>query len=189
MRYFTYGLISAANDWIEQTAEDQRSAERRLLAVTRRYEKQLNTLEPRLSREAWRFFRFGRGRESLHDARLISACIGDGLEFAANGKVPFRLNRQRTTALLKFLNYEQDRIYLFDLRKVSRFSGDLFRSEDSYAGSIGDLYTYELTAANSRELQLGFLFASGASMVIQCERLLLRKRRLQREYELGDIYE
>src|ERR1044072_7653819 len=108
MLYFTYELISPANEWIDQTDDEVRAAERRMSAVIKKYQNQLDTLEPRLSRQAFQFFRFGYGSKSLHDARLLSANIGDGLDFTANGKTPFRLNRQQMTASVKFLNFEQD---------------------------------------------------------------------------------
>ena len=37
-------------------------------------------------------------------------------------------------------------------------STDLFVDEESFAKSLGDLYIYELTATDEKDLQLGFLF-------------------------------
>ena len=187
MRYFTFELIAAANDWVEQSAAATADAEARLAAVTRQYQRQLEPLESRVSREAWKFFRHGFGSESLHDARLLSLRVGDGLGFVATGKEPFFLNRRRASVIMEFLTYEQDAHFVFDLRRVSRLSCDLFVEQESYAKSIGDLYTYELTAADD-DLQLGFLFASGATIVAQFRKLVFRKRRLNRRYEVGEMY-
>ena len=79
-------------------------------------------------------------------ARLISASVGDGLDYPADGISPFYLNRRTMAARLEFLNYEQDRFYTFDLRGVSSYRGDLFVEEDRYAKSIGDLYLCEISA-------------------------------------------
>jgi hypothetical protein len=188
MKYFSYNLVAAANDWIEQSAEEHRQAEQRFWSIAEDYGRELEGLKSRVSRAAWDFFRHGFGRYGLHDARLLSLSIGDGLDYVPDGTAPFRLNRQRTSARIEFLNYEQDLHYLFDLRGVRRLQSDLSVEEETYAKSIGDLYTYELTAADEASLQLGFLFASGASITIQFRRLVFRRHRIKRQYETGEMY-
>jgi len=71
---------------------------------------------------------------------------------------------------------------------VSRVSTDLFVDEESFAKSLADLYIYELTATDKKRLQLGFLFGSGASVMIEFQRLVFRRRRIKRKYELGEMY-
>ena len=100
MHYFTYDLIAASNDWIEQSATAQRAAEQRLDSVFREYLRQLDKLENRISRPAFQFFRYGFGSDSLHDARLLSLRVGDGLDYTPDGSRPFYLNRQRTSAIV-----------------------------------------------------------------------------------------
>lgn len=188
MKYFTYELISAANDWIEQDKRELGRAEKRLKTATNKYQGELENLKPRISQAAWHFFRHGFGRNSLHDARLLSLRIGDGLNYHSDGKVPFRLNTQRTSAVLEFLNFEQDFHYVFDLRQAELVRCDLFTEEDRHAKSIGDLYICELTVADEDRLRLGFLFASGATIVIHFRRLVFRKRGIERLYEIGEMY-
>ena len=188
MKYFTYELIAAANDWVEQTKPALRMAEKRFASVVTKYQRELETLKPRLSGVAWNFFRHGFGQQGLHDARLLSLKVGDGLNYTPDGALPFLLNRQHTSTIVEFLNFEQDLHYVFDLRGVSRVSSDLFVEEESFAKSLGDLYIYELTATDEKGLQLGFLFASGASLVIEFQRLVFRRRRIKREFELGKMY-
>ena len=187
MRYLTYDLIAAANDWVEQSPAELQQAEARFTAAVKEYQRQLDHLKSRVSREAWQFFRYGFGSESLHDARLLSLQVGDGLRYIADGKQPFRLNRQRTSVLVEFLNYEQTAHYSFDLRQVKRLNCDLFADVQSYAKSIGDLYTYELTAVDDN-LQLGLLFATGATIVTEFGKLVFRKKRLKLQYEAGEMY-
>jgi len=188
MKYFTSDLVAAANNWVEQTEEEHRRAEKRFWSAVEDYRRELDGLKARVSRAAWEFFRHGFGRYGLHDARLLSFTIGDGLDYVPDGSRPFLINQRRTAARVEFLNYEQDLYYLFDLRGVSRVSGDIFIEEESYAGSIGDLFTYELTEADNNNLQLGFLFATAASVMIQFQRLVFRRRRVKREYDIEDIY-
>ena len=188
MKYITYDLVAAANDWVEQTEEEHRQAEKRFWAAVEDYRRELDGLKSRVSRPAWEFFRHGYGRYGLHDARLLSFTVGDGLDYVPDGSRPFLLNRQRTAARVEFLSHEQDLHYSFDLRQVSRVRSDLFIEEESYAKSIGDLFTYELTDAGNGNLRLGLLFATGASVIVQFRRLVFRRRRVRREYEVGDIY-
>lgn len=185
MKYFTYNLIAPYNDWVEQTEEESRLAEKKFWATVEDYHHELEGLQSRISKSAWNFFRYGFARYGLHDARLLSLSVGDGLNYLPDGVSPFLLDRQRTTARIKFVNFEQDLHYLFDLRGVKRVKADLFVEKNSYAKSIGDLFTYELTAVNEDILQLGFLFASGASVTVQFRKLVFRRNRIKRKYEFG----
>jgi len=188
MKYFNYELISAANNWIKQDKQEFSQAEKRLEAALRKYQRELENLKTRVSQPAWRFFRDGFGRHSLHDGRLLSLRTGDGLDYHADGENPFRLNTQRTSADLEFLNFEQDSHYLFNLKGVNRLRCDIFTEDNRHAKSIGDLYIYELTAADKDQLRLGFLFASGATIIVQFRRLVFRKRRIERKYVPGEMY-
>ena len=187
MRYFTHELISAANGWGGESVAERRKAEARFTSVLKRYQEDLETLEARVSRDAYQFFRYGFGSEGLHDARLLSLRAGDGLNYVADGKQPFRLNRQNLSVVIEFLNYEKSAHYVFDLRKVSRIMCDLFVEEERYAQSVGDLYTYELIGVGD-DLQLGMLFASGATITAQFGKLVFRKKRLARRYEIDEIF-
>jgi hypothetical protein len=123
----------------------------------------------------------------LHDVRLISLSIGDGLDYRPDGACPFRVNRQRTAARILFLNHEQDLLYTFDLKGVDRMTNDLLRCE-APNWCLGDLFTYEITVVDKNLLQLGFLFASGATIVAQFTNLIFRRQRIKREYPARDVY-
>ena len=71
---------------------------------------------------------------------------------------------------------------------MSRVQADLYVEEDRYAKRIGDLFTYELTAVDEARLQLGLLFASGASVIIRFRRLVYRRRRIKRQYEFKEVF-
>lgn len=188
MKYFTYDLLSAANDWIVQSDDERRRAEAEWTKAVKNYFRDLEKLKTRVSAPALDFFQHGANETGLHDGRLISASVGDGLDYPADGTLPFYPNRRAMAARLEFLNYEQDRFYTFDLRGVSSYQGDLFVEEDRHAKSVGDLYLCEISAVDKDSLQLGFLFASGSSIVVQFRRLIFRKRRIDRKYEIGEMY-
>jgi hypothetical protein len=188
MKYFTYDLLAAANDWTVQSEEERGRAEAEWAKAIKNYFRDLEKLKTRVSAPALDFFQNGANGAGLHDGRLISASVGDGLDHPADGISPFYLNRRAMAARLEFLNYEQDRLYTFDLRGVSNYQGDLFVKEDMHAKSIGDLYLCEISAVDKDSLQLGFLFASGSMIVAQFRRLIFRKRRIDRKYEIGEMY-
>jgi hypothetical protein len=187
MKYLTYELIATTNEWTNPTQRELRQAKKRLHSAFEKYRRELETLRPRLSKAAWDFFMHGRDEYGLHDARLLSFRIGDGLDYGPDGSSPFRLN-QHTSAMLEFLNYEQSFLYTFGLRRVSRVQSDLFSYEESVSVDLGDLYLLELTASEGKKLQLGFLFASGASLVIEFRRLVFSRRRINRKYRIGEMY-
>lgn len=188
MKYLTYELLAAANAWIDQTEREERLAQKRFASAVEKYWRDLETLKPRVSAAAWNFFRYGRDEEGLHDARLLSLRVGDGLDYSPDGTSPFRLNRQRPSAIVEFLNYEQSFHYTFDLRGLRRVQTNLFAEERLYPKTLGDLYLCELTAMDEKTLQLGFLFATGATLVIQFRRLVFRRRRTKRQYQVGEMY-
>ena len=152
----------------------------------KRYLASLGELKPRISGQAWNFFANGYGLWGLHDGQLISLSIGDGLDYRPDGTYPFRINHQRTIALITFLNYEQDLLYTFELRGVCRMHSDLITEVPNR--SLGDLYTYELVTLENDLLQLGFLFATGSTIVVQFNKLIFRRRRLKRKYPSMEKY-
>lgn len=186
MKYFTYNLLCAANGWDEDADEEQAGKDWDVAVAS--YWKNLEELKDRVSRPAWEFFRYGREEKGLHDGRLISAAVGDGLDFTPAGASPFRLNRQKLNARIVFLNYEQSRLYTFDLRGVESYENELFVEEWRYAKSVGDLYLLELSAVDDKLLQLGFLFASGANIAVQFRRLVFRRKIIDRKYDQGAMY-
>lgn len=189
MKYFTYELVAAANDWIEQTDQQRRHAERRFGRIADEYRSELEELKTRLSKPAWQFFRNGFGDTGLHDGQLLSFSIGDGLDYTPDGTSPFRINHQRSLARIEFLNYKQAFHHEFELRGLKRASTNLYVEEDIRSHNrIGDLFIYEMTAANEVYLRLGFLFATGGEIEIEFRRLVYRRHRIRRQYDLAKTF-
>jgi hypothetical protein len=189
MKYFTYKLITAANDWIEQTDKERVRAEKRICQVRDDYGRALYEIKPLLSKPAWNFFWHGVNETGLHDARLLSFSIGDGLDYEPDGNLPFRLNHQRTVVRIGFLNYEQEFHHVFEMRGIKSTRLNLFPDEDTFIKSIGDLYTYEIMAGDEGHLQFGLLFATGAEIEVVFKRLIYRRHRIRRKYRLGLMYD
>ncbi len=188
MKYFTYELVAAANDWIDQTDKQRKQAEKRFWRVADDYHRELEDVKKRLSKPAWNFFRNGFAETGLHDGRLLSFSVGDGLDYIPDGTSPFRINHQRSLARIEILNYEQLFNHVFELHGLKRASMNLYVEEQTSVRSIGDLFIYELTPANEEYLRMGFLFATGAEIEIDFRRLVYRRHRIQRKYDLGKVY-
>jgi hypothetical protein len=188
MKYFTLDYYQEGWDIWDKTEEERREMEKRDDLILEEYLRELESLKHRIGKRAWEFFRYGRGEYGLHDGRLLSFCVGDGLDYVPDGSSPFLINRQQTSAKIEFLNHEQSFHYTFTLLGVGRVQTDLFVDKDMRAESIGDLMICELTAVDEDYLQLGFPFASGTSIVIKFQQLIFKRRRIKRQYKVGEIY-
>lgn len=179
LKYFTPELIAKANNWVEQSEEEWRRAEDEFWQTAERYSLDLKKLRPRVSPAAWKFFRYGYAETGLHDATLLTLSIGD-----APGGSPANLPSlsprwRRAAARVELINYEKTFHYTFGMRGLKRAGTDLFRDPHWDFDMIGDLYTYELTEAESGHLRFGLLFAAGATAVFEFEHLAFRRRRLR----------
>lgn len=188
MKYFTKEFIRAYNSPTRSAAERKRM-DRKLRRNSRAYGRQLEKLRTRLSRQAWNFFYCGFARWGLHDARLLSFVAGDGLDYQANGKYPFRRNNQKLKVRIQILNYQQNLLYTFTCTGIRKAVFD-FPTEDPLwvRGQVDDLHSYELTAVNRRFLRLEFLFVSGSTILVEFARLKFRRQRIKRRYPIGRIY-
>jgi hypothetical protein len=190
MKYFTLEYYQEGWEmWGDDKTEEERlEIEKRHSLIFEEYLRELENLKHRVGKRAWEFFRYGRGEYGLHDGRLLSFCVGDGLDYVPDGSSPFLINRQETSAKIEFLNYEQNFHYTFSLLGVGRVQSNIFADKEMRAESIGDLMICELTAVDENYLQLGFPFASGTSIVIQFQRLIFKRRQIKRQYEVGEMY-
>ena len=180
--------MSAANNWINQSDKQLNLAENRFWKTVDDYNLSLDRLKPRISISAWQFFRHGFAETGLHDGRLLTFNIGDGLNFVTDGKVPFRLNKQGVGACIEILNYEQTFHHVFELRGLKNATMNIVLEEITGNKCIGDIFTYELTALDNEYLRLGFLFAKGAEIEISFRKLVYKRHHLKRQYDLNDIY-
>ena len=188
MKYFTYKLIATANGWDEKGPRAEKKARVRFEQACRDYQRQLLRLRNRVSPPAWRFFRYAIQDESLHDATLIELTIGDDIV----GHTPPRdyfwyRNSAKTRARLKFVNFRGNLTRSFECIGVRRFRCDM--SVDSPLGrNLGDLYAYELRAMDQNNLGLSFLFASGAEIEIEFQKLNFRSERIRLTSKAKSVY-
>ena len=94
MKYFTLDYLQDGWEmWFDKTEEERREIEKRHDLILEEYLRELESLKHRVGKRAWEFFRHGRDEYGLHDGRLLSFCVGDGLDYVPDGSSPFLINR------------------------------------------------------------------------------------------------
>lgn len=189
MRYFTKDFPKADNNPRLSKAQ-QKAMHRLFLRRSAAYDRQLRALRHRLSKQAWNFFYFGFGRWGLHDAQLLTCTFGDGLDYKPNGLHPLRVNKEKVKARIQILDRHQNLLCTFTCRGISKAVFDYPTDDPLWndRGCVDMLLTYEMTAASDRYLRLEFLFASGATIKVEFERLHFKRERIRRRYSETTIY-
>lgn len=130
------------------------------------YRERLEKLRPRLKDRNYRFFSSG-----LHDARLISFSVGDGLHIDFENGSPANINDfYKTSVLIKVLNADFDFIYDLKYQKVSKCIFDFPSDEPLWGDNIDDWGYDEISEIDEKVLRHEVLFSSGATILIEFER-------------------
>jgi hypothetical protein len=143
------------------------------------YQKQLTKLEGRISRPAWNFFAFGFRGWGLHDARLLTFSVGDGLGHLVNRGKQFNIDKQKAKVWILILNRKQSLLYSFVCTDIRRVVFEYPVQNTRWdSRQIELLETYELTAVNKHCLSLEFLFSSNATLLVEFGRLKFKRQRV-----------
>jgi len=174
MKYFTNEVLETGKDF------------ERICGL---YREQLKGLRALVSKQAWEFFYLGFGRWGLHDASILRFSAGDGLNYLADGRTPFRINKRRTAVEIQILNRHQNLLYTFACNSVRKIVFD-YAPDDPPMGwkAIDDINTYELTSGSKAPLSLEFLFVSEATILVEFARLKFSRRRVRRQYDSSEAY-
>jgi hypothetical protein len=165
MQYFKKELWRALNS---KDLKAARSSTRTWDRNLRSYRTQLEALETRLSKSAFRFF----SRVSLHDGRLLEWTLGEAINLEIANAAQFKRRDKPPTARIRVITYQRDVIYELHYLRVreAQFafpsSEPLFRAPGQ---GIDDWGYDELTAVDRQYLKHEALFASGATMSIVFE--------------------
>ena len=137
------------------------------------YAERLKTLRPRLKEKNYEFFKNG-----LHDGRLISFSVGEGLHLNLENNPPLNLRDfNKTSVSMKVINGEFDAVYNLKYERVSKAVFD-FPSESPLWGiSIDDWGYDELSEINEKTLRHEVLFSSGTTILIEFEKFSFKKKR------------
>jgi hypothetical protein len=175
MKYLKY---LEERDW---DSVDEKLAKRQNAA----YRRQLERLRPRLSKKAWDYFWFGFAKSGIHDAKLISLSIGDGLK-----QLPRRLGPADKLGIrAEFLNQNRKYRFVFSYSRIKRFcfnfdatlgahfielaSGKPLFEPKHYVENnhLDDVLADELSAVDKTYLRHEFIFASGASFAVEAAKI------------------
>jgi hypothetical protein len=171
MKYFTKELWLGYNN---QGPLNSKTAIEQGQRNMQKYLTQLEQLSPRLSKQAFRFFK----QESLHDGRLLAFVIGDYLEHDIHDSKRFDINAHRSSVQMKVLGPNLDVLYTLRYRKVRKVLFDFPSEEPLFydeGEQIGDWGYDELTAADNTYLGHEILFASGAIIKIEFKTFVYKK--------------
>lgn len=162
--------------WVDFNSDDDKVSQRAAESAAenyRKYEARLETFRPRLKERNYAFFKKG-----LHDARLISFGVGDGLHLDLElGKPVTIKDFYRTSVFVKVMNAEFDAIYELTYKEVSKVVFD-FPSESPLWGKNVDDWGYdELSTVDSNTWRHEILFSSGTTALIEFEDFKFRKRK------------
>ena len=172
MQYFTPELIEVANEWVRG---DWRKANREFELRCVRYRKQLQAIESRVSKTAWKVI----SQLNTHDATLLSIQAGDFVSGTPAETVPaFLVNRRRTSVSLRFADQAGDvyRLTYRGIRELTLNFSETHRWMGSGQKSFGDWYVDEWALAGKKHLSHEVLFASGAGFRIVFEHVTAVRR-------------
>lgn len=163
MKYFTKEL------WASHNRRDDTVLKKALQEEERNrqeYTRQLESLRPRLSKEAYHFFT----AESLHDGRLLAFSSGDSIHHEIHGLEKFDINVHKPSVEMRVLGSNLDVLYTLRYEKTRRILFD-YPSDDPLfhheGGHIGDWGYDELTAVDDIYLRHEVLFASGTTIAVE----------------------
>jgi len=166
--------------------DQERIRRRRWQAYVRHLEK----LKDRISKPAFHFFAYGFCDDSLHDGRMLSFSAGDGLDYVPDGSTPFlhpraQPGRPKSGVQIRILNCQEDALYTFRYKGVRRIVCQ--KSPHPHFANADDfdcLDVYALTESDKHFLRHEYRFSSGASILIEFQRLIFRRQPIQRRYSI-----
>jgi hypothetical protein len=147
-----------------------------------KYRDELTQLEPRLGPAAYEFFT----TESLHDGRVLSFVVGDGIDHKVGGATPFDINARQTAVRIEMFGAHIDVHYTLRYEGIRRVVFDFPSDEPLFhfeGGNLGDWGYDEISAPDAEYLRHEVLFSSGTSIIIEFQKFSYSK-----EYCEGNRY-
>jgi hypothetical protein len=171
MKYFTKDLWLA---WNNQGSIDPKKAIEIGNEAFDNYRHELERLKPRLGAQTYEFFT----RESLHDGRVLSLIVGDGINHEVGGVKPFDINARQTAVRIQVFGSEMDVLYTLSYEGIRRVVFDFPSDEPLFyheGDNIGDWGYDEISAPDAKYLRHEVLFSSGTSVVIEFKKFSYSK--------------
>jgi hypothetical protein len=138
------------------------------------YAERLEKLRPRLKERNYEFFKKG-----LHDGRLISFSVGEGLHLKLENNPLLTLRDfSKTRVWIKVINGEFDAIYDLKYERVSKVVFDFPSDLPIFSwNSIDDWGYDEISEVDENILRHEVLFSSGSTILIEFEKFSFKKKK------------
>jgi hypothetical protein len=145
------------------------------------YCKHLEEIVDRIPPKAYEVFRTENEKLDLHDGYLLSLSIGDCLDESPNSMARLRFGRGPSKIEMKILNYEKNLLHNFVFKSPRKVIVDIPSAEPIWfqeGTTLGQIYTYELTAQSPQTLSAEWLLDSGGTIQIEFEKLIYNRKRV-----------
>jgi hypothetical protein len=160
-----------------------------------RYARSLPALQPRLSKQAWKYFKMNES-QPLFDANLISFTTGDVLPHKIT-KSPFAFSSKLRSvyAEINFLDFGNKYIYTFRYRDISHIYFTLPREHlqqltylmpnppitklAKCSGKFDSLFAEEISSAGRDYLRHELFFISEAVVAIEFKKISVLRQRIR----------
>jgi hypothetical protein len=181
MRYFesTKDAIIYENS-ANADPEVAKKQDREFLRKVRLYYKHLDKIADRLGPGAYKFFRWGWGETCLHDGFLLCLSMGDAVAQAEDDYHRLRFGRpgnSKSVVRLRALSYEKELLHTFTFKGLRKVVVDIPSAKPLWftAGkTLGQIYSYEVSAASSKYLRCEWLLDSGGTITVEFQKLMYR---------------
>jgi hypothetical protein len=137
------------------------------------YAERLEKLRPELKERNYRFF-----KNSLHDGRLVSFSVGDGLHIDFEKVTPSIADFYKTAVAVKVLNAEFDFLYDLKFGNVSKCVFDFPSDEPLWGANIDDWGYDEISKLDEKLFRYEILFSSGATALIEFEKFSYKRSKV-----------
>ena len=168
--------IITKRHWLGWNSDDEkesawalRSSDENLEAYAERLEKLRSELKER---------NYGFFKKGLHDGRLISFSVGDGLHIDLDSVTPKITDFYKTSVLIKVLNAEFDFLYELKYANVSKCIFNFPSDEPLWGNNIDDWGYDEISKLDERLLRHEILFSSGTTILIEFEKFSYKRSKV-----------
>jgi len=179
MRYFTRQQHDASNSTDPDIAAAAIAEFNRSCDL---YRREFNALKNRLPDDVWTFF----DSVSLHDGTMLALRVGDDIDKQFPTYRSILVNKRKLLVELEVLNHDETRQFTLRYERLHRVTFDFptvdpwyLRFADRGGNPIDDWLADEVTAVDENVLRHEVLFSSGATLLLDFEKISVRSKAVE----------
>jgi hypothetical protein len=173
MRYITKEI------WLDWNSNDEEIRQKAFEESNQRfkdYSEKLETIRSQIGDENYEFFKNG-----LHDGRIISFNVGEGIDLDYEKKSTFSLEEfAETKVRIEVLEGYFEDIFTLKYEKVRKILFDFPTNEPLWGNTIGDWGYDEIHQIDDDYYSHETLFRSGTIVLIEFQKFSFSKRQCER---------